>query len=62
MSRPLSSTSNSVYGQKKADLSINPKVTIYRSNGFGRDAYISSSNGGFRKGCENYNYTTPSNK
>ena len=60
MSRPLSGTTNSVYGQKRPDLSMTPKVSIYRSNGFGRDAYISNSNGGFRKSCDNYNYIAPS--
>lgn len=60
-SRPFSATTNSVYGQRLTDLSITPKVSIYRSNGLGRDAYISNNNGGFRKGCEGYNFKATSN-
>jgi hypothetical protein len=39
------------------DFSMTPKVSNYMSDGSGRDAYISFSNGGFRKKWEN-NFTS----
>ena len=56
-SRPISASTAATFGStiisKPKDLSINPKVSIYHSNGSGRDSYIGYDNGGFRHVCPN---------
>ena len=56
--RPFSSTSNSAFfGSRCAphikNYKMNPKVSMYQTDGFGRDSYIKFSNGGFRKSWSN---------
>lgn len=36
------------------DYKMNPKVTMYQTDGFGRDTYIKEPNGGFRKSWANH--------
>ena len=54
-SRPLSASTTATFGSafitKPKDISMNPKVSIYHSNGSGRDTYINYDNGGFRRMC-----------
>ena len=51
-SRPLSASTAVPFGSscqpKVRDLRMTPKVTVYHSNGSGRDTYINYNNGGFR--------------
>lgn len=51
-SRPTSATTAVSFGskcsQKLKDISIVPKVTMYRTDGTGRDTYINYDNGGFK--------------
>ena len=56
--RPFSATSSSAYfGSRSAtnikNLSMNPKVSNYQNDGYGRDSYIKIPNGGFRQTCRN---------
>lgn len=50
-SRPTSATTAVTFGSKCSpklkDISITPKVTLYRTDGTGRDTYINYDNGGF---------------
>ncbi len=60
--RPFSATSSTAYfGSRSAinikNLSMNPKVTNYQNDGYGRDTYIKFPNGGFRHSWNN-NYRT----
>lgn len=56
-SRPLSASTTATFGSrifpKPKDYHMNPKFSIYHSNGTGRDTYINYDNGGFRKVCPN---------
>ena len=56
--KPFSSTSvDGLFGAKFQNrnkiLSMNPKVSMYQTDGFGRDSYIKVPNGGFRKTWKN---------
>ena len=56
--RPFSATSSSAYfGSRSAtnikNLSMNPKVSNYQNDGYGRDSYIKIPNGGFRQTWRN---------
>ena len=56
-SRPLSASTAATFGSsfqpKLKDYHMNPKISIYRTNGTGRDTYINYDNGGFRNMCPN---------
>lgn len=53
-SRPTSaSTFGSICAPKTKDYSMNPKISIYRTDGSGRDTYINYDNGGFRTNIVN---------
>ena len=52
--RPFTSTSTTGFfgariQTRNKNLSMNPKVSMYQTDGFGRDSYIKIPNGGFRK-------------
>ena len=51
-SRPMSASTTATFGSqyqpKIKDFHMNPKVSVYHSNGSGRDSYINYDNGGFR--------------
>ena len=56
--RPFSATSTTAsFGSrcysKIKDLSMQPHISIYKTNGYGRDSYIEVPNGGFRKEWHN---------
>jgi hypothetical protein len=55
--RPLSASTATSFGGKfnhtTKDFHMNPKVSNYQTNGSGRDSYIISDNGGFRRTWEN---------
>ena len=56
--RPYTSTSTTAFfGSRcvshKKDYRMNPKVSMYQTDGFGRDTYIKEPNGGFRKSWAN---------
>ena len=55
---PYTSTSTTAYFGSRAYphikyININPKVTNYQNDGYGRDTYIKFPNGGFRHTWEN---------
>lgn len=53
-SRPTSaSTFGSICVPKMKDYSMNPKVSVYRTDGSGRDTYINFDNEGFRNNIAN---------
>ena len=56
--RPFSASSSTAYfGSRSAlnikNLSMNPKVSNYQNDGYGRDSYIKIPNGGFRQTWRN---------
>ena len=65
--RPFSSTSTTAFfGSRcvpyKKDYRMNPKVSMYQTDGFGRDSYIKEPNGGFRRSWSNLFHSNYYNK
>ena len=65
--RPYSSTSTTAYfgsrcTARNKDYRMNPKVSMYQTDGFGRDTYIKEPNGGFRKSWTNIYHQNYYNK
>ena len=56
--RPFTSTSTSAFFGSRCipnlkNFKMNPKVSMYQTDGYGRDTYIKEPNGGFRKSWAN---------
>ena len=56
--RPFTSTSTTAFFGSRSipylkNYKMNPKVSMYQTDGFGRDTYIKEPNGGFRKSWSN---------
>ena len=56
--RPYTSTSTTAFFGSRSipnlkNFKMNPKVSMYQTDGFGRDTYIKEPNGGFRKSWSN---------
>ena len=65
--RPYTSTSTTAFFGSRCvpilkNYKMNPKVSMYQTDGFGRDTYIKEPNGGFRKSWSNIYHQNYYNK